>query len=439
MNRLHTKCRLFLFSVVVLAVSFGYLQIAQADDSLPSWNDVPSKKSIVEFVKKVTTEGGPDFVPPAERIAVFDNDGTLWCEQPVVQGMFLVYKLEQMVRKDPSIRTKQPFKAAFEHYKEYLKTEGMPGILELFSATHAGMSQEVFEAEVKEFLAKVKHPTLGVSVGQVVYKPMIELLDYLRANDFKTYICSGGGIDFMRVLSTRLYGIQPEQVIGSSMKKELQQVDGKWVLSRTGQPDSFNDKEVKPVNIDLHIGTRPLLAMGNVRSGGDIGMLSYSQGRKGLSLQLLVNHDDEKREFAYSEDDNASISAAKANGWLVVSMKNDWKEIYSFDSTKSTASVDFQKLIGEWVRPDGGYVLDIKSIDSGGNIKMAYLNPRPINVSKARAEIKAGKIELFIELRDRGYPGSYYTLTFDSERNLLVGVYHQLGSNQNFNVYFVKR
>jgi hypothetical protein len=157
---------------------------------------------------------------------------------------------------------------------------------------------------------------------------MIELLDYLRANGFKTFICSGGGIDFMRGVSAELYGIPPEQVIGSSMKKELQQVDGKWVLSRTGKRILLNDKEVKPVNIDLHIGQRPLLAMGNVRSGGDIGMLNYSQGRSGPSLQLLVNHDDEKREFAYAEDDNASISAAKANGWFVVSIKNDWKSVF---------------------------------------------------------------------------------------------------------------
>jgi len=209
--------------------------------------------------------------------------------------------------------------------------DGMPAILELFSATHSGMGQEQFEAEVEEFFAKAKYPTLGVPVGQVVYQPMVELLDYLRANDFKTYICSGGGIDFMRVLSTRLYGIPPEQVIGTSMKKELHLVDGKWVLSRTGELDSFNDKEVKPVNIDLHIGTRPLLAMGNVRSSGDIGMLRYSQGRKGPSLQLLINHDDDMREFAYAEDDNASLSAAKANGWLVVSIKNDWKSVFRFN------------------------------------------------------------------------------------------------------------
>lgn len=317
---------------VLIALVVGMFSVAQATaqsaDPLPSWNEGEAKKAIVYFVTSVTTKGSPNFVPSEQRIATFDNDGTLWSEQPVVQGMFLMHQLEQMARKDPSIRTRQPFKAAFEHDKEYLKTEGMPAILKLFSATHAGMSQEVFTADVEEFIAGVKHPTLGVPVGQVVYEPMIELLTYLRAHDFKTYICSGGGIDFMRVVSARQYGIPPEQVIGSSMKKELHQVDGKWVLLRTGKLNSYNDMEVKPVNIDLHIGIRPLLAMGNVRSGGDIGMLSYSQGREGLSLQLLVNHDDEKREFAYAEKDNASLNAAKMNRWLVVSMKNDWKSVF---------------------------------------------------------------------------------------------------------------
>ena len=319
---------------VLIALLVGMISAtlvtAQSTDPLPSWYDSEVKKAIVHFVTDVTTKSSPNFVPSEQRIATFDNDGTLWSEQPLVQGMFLMHQLEQMAMNDSSIRTRQPFKAAFEHDKEYLKVEGVPAVLELLSATHAGMSQEAFKAEVEEFFAKVKHPKFGVPVGQVVYEPMIELLTYLRAHDFTTYICSGGGIDFMRVVSSRQYGIPPEQVIGSSMKKELQQVDGKWVLLRTAKLNSYNDKEVKPVNIDLHIGKRPLLAMGNVRSGGDIGMLSYSQGRKGLSLQLLINHDDEKREFAYAEKDNASLSAAKTNGWHVVSIKDDWRSVFQF-------------------------------------------------------------------------------------------------------------
>jgi hypothetical protein len=318
---------LILIALTVTLISASHAA-EQSVDPLPSWNDSEVKKGIVHFVTRVTTKGSPDFVSPEQRIATFDNDGTLWSEQPVVQGMFLMYKLERMAKNDPSLRAKQPFKAAFEHDKEYLMAEGMPAILELFAATHSGMSQEEFEAEVEDFFASVKHPTLNVAFGQTVYKPMIELLDYLRGHDFKTYICSGGGIDFMRFVSTRQYDIPPEQVIGSSMKKHLMQVDGRWMLERTRELDSFNDKEMKPVNIDLHIGARPLFAMGNVRSGGDIGMLSYSQSRNGPSLQLLVDHDDEKREFAYAEADNASLSAAKANRWLVVSMKNDWESVF---------------------------------------------------------------------------------------------------------------
>jgi hypothetical protein len=295
---------------------------------LPSWNEGEVKTAILRFVTGVTTKGGPDFVLPEQRIATFDNDGTLWSEQPVVQGMFVMHKLGLMAKADPSLRTRQPYKAAFEHDKEYLHTEGMPAILELFATTHAGMTQSEFEADVESFFAEAKHPTLGVPLGQTIYQPMIELLDYLRANDFKTYICSGGGIDFMRLVSARLYGIPPEQVIGSSMKKHLKQVEGRWVLSRNPEVGSFNDKETKPVNIDLHTGSRPLIAVGNVRSGGDIGMLRYSQGRQGPSLQLIVNHDDEKREFAYAEEDGASLTAAKSNRWHVVSVQKDWRSIF---------------------------------------------------------------------------------------------------------------
>jgi hypothetical protein len=314
-----------LMLVVVAAIPDSQGQCA---DPLPSWNDGPVKTAIVQFVTTVVTKGSPKYVPAKQRIATFDNDGTLWSEQPVVQGMFLMYRLEKMAKKDPSIRTKQPFKAALERDKEYLEAEGMSAILKLFAATHTGMSQEMFETEVRDFFAEAKYPKLGVPVGQVVFQPMLELIEYLRRNGFKVYICSGGGIDFMRVMSNKLYGIPREQVIGSSMKKELKLVKGRWVLTRTAGLGSFNDMEVKPVNIDLHIGLRPLLAMGNVRSAGDIGMLSYSQGRAGSSLQLLVNHDDEEREFAYTEKDNASLNAAKSNGWLVVSIKNDWRSVF---------------------------------------------------------------------------------------------------------------
>lgn len=321
------KVKITFAAALVCALAFT-ATTAHAADMLPSWNDGKTNQSIVDFVSKVTKEGSAEFVPPAERIATFDNDGTLWAEQPVIQGAFLMYPLNKMAQKDPSIRQRQPFKAAFEHDKEYLREEGMPAILELFSATHAGMSQEEFEASVKEFFATVKHPTLNRPFQEVAYQPMLELLRYLRSNGFKTFICSGGGIDFMRVIAMDLYGIPPEQVIGSSQKKELRQIRGQWSLTRSGKIDSFDDKDVKPVNIDLHIGRKPLLAGGNERASGDIGMLRYSQSRKGPSLQLLVNHNDASREFAYDEPDTASLNAAKLGGWTVISMKDDWKVIF---------------------------------------------------------------------------------------------------------------
>jgi hypothetical protein len=302
---------------------------AQDADPLPSWNDGQVKRAIVQFVIRVTTKGGPDYVPREQRIATFDNDGTLWCEQPIIQGIYLKQKLDRMADDDQSLCQGQPFSATFENGMDSLKAKGVTAFLKLFATTHAGMTDAEFTAEVEQFFNKTKHLKFDVSIGHVVYQPMIELLEYLRANDFTTYICSGGGIDFIRVVSPKLYGIPPQQVIGSSVRKELQKVEGKWVLTRTGNLNSINDKNEKAVNIGLHIGQRPLFAMGNVRSGGDIGMLAYSQGRNGTSLQLLVNHDDEKREFGYSEKNGASLNAAKANGWTVVSMKNDWKSIFA--------------------------------------------------------------------------------------------------------------
>jgi len=318
-------------SIVLLIMVAAVAVRAKADDLLPSWNDGAAKRSIVEFVAKVTYEDGPEFVVPAERIAVFDNDGTLWCEQPVVQIMYLRYELERMAEKDPSSCTQLPFQAAFDQGTDYLKTKGFHAFLELFATTHAGMSEEEFRTEVKEFFATAKHPKFDVPIRHIVYQPMIELLEYLRANGFKTYICSGGSTDFIRVVSTFLYGIGPEQVIGSSVTKELQKVEGQWALTRTGKLASLNNKDAKPVNIDLHIGRHPLFAMGNVRSGGDIAMLRYSQQRQGASLQLLINHDDANREFAYAENNRVSLNAATANGWSVVSMKRDWKVIFAFE------------------------------------------------------------------------------------------------------------
>ena len=327
---------IIIFGFIHLLVSTSLLMAEDAAKAgpLPSWNDHSAKQQIIGFVTAVTTKGSPKYVAPAERIATFDNDGTLWCEQPVIQGAFILYRLTKMIENDPALKERQPFKAALENDREYLKTEGMPAILELFSATHSGMSDHEFTAEVQEFMATAKHPELGSRFAELTYQPMIELLEYLRSHGFKTFICSGGGIDFMRAISESLYGIPPEQVIGSSGKKVFAEGKEGWSMTRTGELSSFNDKDVKAVNIDLHIGRRPLIAMGNVRSHGDIGMCAYSQGRKGPSLQLLVNHDDADREFSYAEDDSGSLKTAKANGWIVVSMKKDWNVVFSTEEEK---------------------------------------------------------------------------------------------------------
>jgi len=297
-------------------------------DSLPSWTEGDTKQTILQFVADVTTEGGVNYVPPADRIAVFDNDGTLWSETPWVQGLFLQQLIRNAAARHPELSEEQPYKAALAHDREYFEAGGIGVMIEAIKAARVELNREDFDAEVKEFFANARHPSLNVPMSQTVYQPAIELLDYLRANDFKTFICSGGGIDFMRVISSDFYGIAPDQVIGTSYRKELKFIDGRWELATTSELRPINNKAVKAVNIDLHIGKRPLLVMGNEGGRGDIGMMSYSQGRKGVSLQLMINHDDDAREFAYAEDDNASLNTAKENGWVVISMKDDWSSIY---------------------------------------------------------------------------------------------------------------
>lgn len=299
-------------------------------DPLPSWNQGVVKQSIIDFVTRVTTKGSPDFVSVEDRIATFDNDGTLWAEQPTyIQVLFVLARLEDAAADDPTLRKKQPFKAALERDMTYLSQISEAEVMELLTATHSNTTQEQFEAEVRSFYETATHPTLKVPVTKVGYKPMRELLDYLRANGFQTWICSGGGIDFMRMITKQIYDIPPQQVIGSSGKKEFIDKDRTQVVWRLPAVARVNDKAGKPIGIDLHIGKRPVFAAGNVKSGGDIAMLTYSQQRS-PSFQLLINHDDAKREFAYQEKNNASLNAANANGWTVVSIKNDWKTVFAF-------------------------------------------------------------------------------------------------------------
>lgn len=300
-----------------------------SSDPLPSWNNGSVKASIIKFVTGITTEGSPTFVPVDDRIATFDNDGTLWCEQPIIQVLSLKNKLDEVVAANPSVKKKQPFKAALEGDTAYLVQAGEEAIMEIIALTVANRSEEDFRAEVATFFKTTTHPKFKVPITQMTYLPMLELLNYLRANGFQTWICSGGGIDFIRVITQEIYGIPPQQVIGSTLREEFRTSDGKNYIWRLPQISRINDKTGKPVGIDLHIGQRPLFAAGNVRSGGDIAMLTYCQGRSN-SFQLLIDHDDAEREFAYSEKDNASLAAALTNGWTVVSIKNDWQKVFVF-------------------------------------------------------------------------------------------------------------
>jgi hypothetical protein len=301
---------------------------------LPSWNDGAAKSAILDFVARVTKEGGPDFVPSAERIATFDNDGTLWCEQPMQpQLFFLVDRVKELAAKDRSLRERQPYKALLEHDLKALHEEGKQGLMELAFATHSGMSEEAFDKIAKAWFASSRHPKYGKPFNRCLYKPQLELLAFLRANGFKTYIVSGGGIDLIRAFAEEAYGIPREQVIGSSARLRYELHDGKAVLMKAAELNSFDDREVKPANIGLHIGRRPLLAFGN--SDGDLAMLRYARTGPGARLALLIHHDDDEREVAYDRDFRLSplaeaLDKADEYGITVVSMKRDWKTVFSF-------------------------------------------------------------------------------------------------------------
>jgi phosphoglycolate phosphatase-like HAD superfamily hydrolase len=298
-----------------------------AMDPLPSWNDGAVKRGIIDFVARVT-KGSPDFVTPEDRIAVFDNDGTLWQEKPLAEAAFTLARLTRMAATDPGLREKQPFKAALERDWDGLQEQGERAALELLTATHTGMTDDAYKAEVREFLGTARHPRFDAPYASLTYTPMLELLRYLRANGFTTYISSGGDVDFMRTFAATAYGIPPQQVIGSRFAKKLVTADGKTALLREPKLETFNDKEQKPPSIDRQIGKRPIFAAGNVRSGGDVAMLRYTRDRPGPTFALVINHDDAAREFSYAENDGATLTAANAGDFLVVSMQRDWKTIF---------------------------------------------------------------------------------------------------------------
>jgi phosphoserine phosphatase len=278
---------------------------------------------------RVTTEGSPDFTPVADRFAAFDNDGTLWIERPLPPEVYFIFeRVRELVAKYPSLKERRPFKAALEGDVDYFHAAGKKAVLELLVATETGMDQERFAAEARQFLEKWRHPKLDRPFTEIAYQPMIELLAYLRRNGFQTWISSGGMIDFLRVFAPQVYGIPINQLIGTEVKLESRMVGDRLVIWRLPEIETVNNKENKPVGIDRHIGVRPIFVAANVGNAGDIAMMQYSKGRRGPSFQLLINHDDAAREFAYGERDNASLNAAKKYGFTVVSIKDDWKTVF---------------------------------------------------------------------------------------------------------------
>jgi len=333
------------FIVVLLqtwVLGFNAQAALPPGDPLPSWNDGLTKGSIVAFVARVTKEGSPDFVPPAERIATFDNDGTLWVEHPIyTQLAFALDRVKDLAPQHPEWKDQQPYKAVLNNDPKALAAMGEKGLLELVMASHAGMSTAEFEAIVKDWLAKARDPRFNRPYTDLTYQPMVELLAYLRANGFKkTYIVSGGGIEFMRPMTEALYGVPPEQVIGSSIATEYQVKDGKPELIRLPKIDFIDDKTGKPVGINKFIGKRPIAAFGN--SAGDQQMLEWTGAGGGQRLMMLVLHDDAEREYAYGPANGlpdtpfgafpqSLLDEAKTMGWVVISMKHDWARVFAFN------------------------------------------------------------------------------------------------------------
>lgn len=318
--------------VVAVVLLHTSLSAFARSDPLPSWNDGPSKKAIVDCVTEVTKEGSPGFVPPAERVAVFDNDGTLWCEQPVyVQLAFALDRVKAMAPQHPEWKDAEPFKSVLAGDVRSALAGGEKAIAQLVAATHAGLTTEEFRDAVTQWLKTSRHPTYDRPYNELVYQPMLELLAYLRANGFKTFIVSGGGVEFMRAFAEETYGIPPEQVIGSSGVVQFEVKDGKPVLVKQPKIEFIDDGPGKPVGINRFIGRRPVMAFGN--SDGDLQMLQYTAAGEGPRFALIVHHTDADREFAYDRTSHVgkldkALDEAAARGWTVVDMKADWKTVF---------------------------------------------------------------------------------------------------------------
>jgi len=303
--------------------------------TLPSWNEGKAKSAIVTFVKAVTDKKSKGYVAPAERIAVFDNDGTLWAEQPMYfQLAFALDRVKVLAPQHPEWTTQEPFASLLKGDLKGVLAGGEKALLEIVMATHAGVTTEEFEKIARDWIATAKHPKTDRRYIEMVYQPMIDLLRYLRANGFKTYIVSGGGVEFMRPWVEEVYGIPPEQVVGSTIRTKFELRDGKPTIVRLPELDFLDDKEGKPVAINKFIGRRPVLAFGN--SDGDLQMLQWTAAGGGLRLMGIVRHDDAQREFAYDRESHVgrldkALDEAKARNWIIVSMKSDWKKVFAFE------------------------------------------------------------------------------------------------------------
>jgi phosphoglycolate phosphatase-like HAD superfamily hydrolase len=327
----HMRTRLSWLATLALLATWISGAVAQTDP-LPSWNDGPAKQAIVAFVTDVTREGSPDFVPPSERVATFDNDGTLWIEQPIyVQFAYALERVRALAPQHPEWKETQPFKAVLEGDMSALAAAGEKGAVEIVAATHAGMTPDEFKQQVKEWLATAKHPRFERRYEELVYQPMLEVLTYMRANGFKTFIVSGGGIEFIRAFAEKSYGIPPDQIVGSSIVTKFERRDGRPTLFRLPEVNFVDDGPGKPVGINQHIGLRPIAAFGN--SDGDLQMLQWTTEAGGRRLGVVVHHTDAEREYAYDRNSKVghldkALDAASVDRWTVVDMKRDWKTIF---------------------------------------------------------------------------------------------------------------
>jgi len=315
---------------------------AEAADPLPSWNDGSAKRAILAFVNAVTADSAATYIAPAERVAVFDNDGTLWTEHPFyTQLHFVVDRVRSLAAEHPEWRQREPFRAVIEGDHAALARMSEHDVAALMAATHSGMTTDEFGAVVRGWFASARHPRNGRLYRDCVYRPMLELLGYLRANGFRTYVVSGGGVDFMRAVVGELYGVTPSQVIGSSGKNDYRLRGGRAVLVKLPEISSLDDGEGKPLNIHLHIGQRPILAFGN--SDGDLEMLQYTVDGSGPRLAMLLHHDDARREYAYDRNTHVgkldrALDAARESGFRIVSMKDDWNAIFPAAVSKTANS-----------------------------------------------------------------------------------------------------